>query len=190
MNSSIHDKITNLQNEYYKANSKRSFFKSSQKIDCATSITDSCELTQLFENAIYIIPGTNRIYFDYPFFKTFANPNIFNALVTYIYTLIHQIIHTYSQYEIHVNWNTYSISAHERYKDLYNIFLSRYETGDFNFHTNLTGLYVYFTPTVIQLISKLMTPLIHPSILNKITLYSKTESEQLLSNLINKTQRI
>jgi len=187
MNSSIHDKITHIQEQYYKANNKHTFFKSSQKLDCATSIIDSFDPTQLFENAIYIIPGTNRIYFDYPFFKTFANPSIFESFVKYAYLLIHQCIQTYSHYEIHINWQTYSISAHERYKDLYNVFLSKYETSDFKFHDNLNGLYVYFTPTVIQLISKLMTPLIHPSILNKITLYNKIESDNLLSKVLHKT---
>jgi hypothetical protein len=79
------------------------------------------------------------------------------------------------------------VSAHDRYKDLYRIFLSRYENSGFNFHDNLSRLYVYFTPNVIQLISKIMVPLIHPIVLSKITLYNKTESEQLLQTLLEKT---
>lgn len=186
MNLSFHEKITHLQDQYYKTHFKRTFFKSSQKLDCASTITDSFDLTHLFEHTIYILPGTNRIYFDYPFFKTFANKDIFDSFVTYIYKLIHQSITDYSQYEIHINWQTYSVSAHERYKDLYHIFLAKYENCHFNFHDNLSRLYVYFTPTVIQLISKLTTPLIHPNVLNKITLYNKTESDKLLTKILDK----
>lgn len=187
MNSQFHEKIAQLQTDYYKNNNKNMFFKSSQKLDCAATITGAMDIRSLFENTIYILPNTNRIYFDYPFFKTFATPAIFESLVTYIYELINQTMQVYSQYEIHVNWQSYSVSAHDRYKDLYRIFLARYENSGFNFHDNLSRLCVYFTPNVIQLISKIMVPLIHPIVLSKITLYNKTESEELLQTLLEKT---
>ena len=186
MSLSFQEKIAQLQANYYKSNNKNTFFKSSQKLDCATTITNSFELKQLFEHAIYIIPNTNRIYFNYPFFKTFANPTIFEEFVSYAYQLFNEAICHYSNYEMHVNWNTYSVSAHDRYKELYRIFLERYEQHDCNFHDNLTQLYLYFTPNVIQLISKLMTPLMHPAILNKITLFNKTESEGFVQTLLHK----
>jgi len=138
MNSQFHEKIVQLQTDYYKNNNKNMFFKSSQKLDCAATITGAMDIRSLFEHAIYILPNTNRIYFDYPFFKTFATPAIFESLVTYIYELINQTMQIYSQYEIHVNWQSYSVSAHDRYKDLYRIFLARYENSGFNFHDNLS----------------------------------------------------
>ena len=90
MNSKFHEKIAQLQTDYYKNNNKNMFFKSSQKLDCAATITGAMDIRSLFENTIYILPNTNRIYFDYPFFKTFATPAIFESLVTYIYELINQ----------------------------------------------------------------------------------------------------
>ena len=85
---------------------------------------------------------------------------------------------------MHINWNTYTISAHDRYKELYSLFLNRYDNCDFNFHDNLNNLYVYYTPNVIQVISKLMAPIIHPVVLSKVTLFNKSESEKLLNNLL------
>jgi hypothetical protein len=187
MNSQFHEKIAQLQTDYYKNNNKNMFFKSSQKLECAATITEAMDIHTLFEHSIYILPNTNKIYFDYPFFKTFATPAIFESLVTYMYGLINQTMQVYKQYEIHVNWQSYSVSAHDRYKDLYRIFLARYENSGFNFHDNLSRLCVYFTPTVIHLISKIMIPLIHPIVLSKITLHNKTESEHLIRALLEKT---
>ena len=85
---------------------------------------------------------------------------------------------------MHINWNTYTISAHDRYKELYSLFLNRYDNCDFNFHDNLNKLYVYYTPNVIQVISKLMAPIIHPVVLSKVTLFNKSESAELLNNLL------
>jgi hypothetical protein len=187
MNSSFQRKITNLQSKYYENHNKNRFFKSNQKLECATLVTKSFDVEVLFSNAIYVLPNTNHIYFNYPVFKTFAIPDMFESFVTYVYTLIHDVIDKYSVYEMHVNWNTYSVSAHERYKNLYTMFLARYEASCTNFHDNITSLHVYYTPTIIQVISNLMTPLIHPLILNKIVLHSKSDSDMHINNLLSKT---
>jgi len=188
MNLSFQDKIAKLQEDYYKTNTKHRFFKSRQKLDCATVIYNEFDPILLFNKAVYILPNTNQIYFDYPIFKTFANPNIFEPFVAYIYELIYKLIQQYSQYEMHVNWQTYSVSAHERYKDLYLLFLTKYETTDMNFHDNLSNLYVYYTPTVIHLISNIMTQFLHPVVLGKIILYNKIESEEILPRLLDKNE--
>ena len=184
MNLSFQEKIAQLQNNYYKENTKCVIFKTTQKLDCATTISSEFKIDELFSNTVYILPNTNKLYFDYTFFKTYATPAIFEQLVEYIYDLIKTTIIKYKSYEMHINWNTYSISAHERYKDLYSLFLNKYDNCDFNFHDNLNNLYVYYTPNVIQIISKIMTPIIHPVVLSKVTLYNKTESENLLKCLL------
>ena len=183
MNLNFQERIAQLQSTYYKENKKSVIFKSKQKIDCAASILTSINDNELFSNTIYILPNTNKIYFDYTCFKSYATPEIFKPLIEYIYNLIKLTIEKYKSYELHINWNTYSISAHERYKELYNLFLNN-ENTCFNFQDNLSNLYVYYTPNVIQIISNLMTPIIHPVILSKVTLYNKSESEILLQNLL------
>jgi hypothetical protein len=85
---------------------------------------------------------------------------------------------------LHVNWNTYSISAHERYKGLYILFLDKSQNGTFNYREYLTNIYVYYTPHVIQAISGLMRPIINPLILDKVILINKTDSKEQLDKLL------
>ena len=173
MDNSFQIKLEELQKQYYTCNTKNIIFKSAQKIECANTINTTINKNKLFQNTIYVINNTNKLYFDYPIFKTYASPSIFVELTEYIYLLIKNIIQKFNTYELHINWNTYSISAHERYKDLYTIFLNKYEVDGFNFHDNLNKLYVYFTPNIIQAISGLMRPLIHPVVLTKLYLLIK-----------------
>ena len=100
-------------------------------------VDDKFKKKELFANTIYILSNTNKLYFDYTFFKTYATPPIFHSLVEYIYDLIKQTIQKYNSYEIHINWNTYTISAHDRYKELYTLFLNRYDNFDKNFYTKV-----------------------------------------------------
>lgn len=186
MDNSFQIKLEELQKQYYTCNTKNIIFKSAQKIECANTINTTINKNKLFQNTIYVINNTNKLYFDYPIFKTYASPSIFVELTEYIYLLIKNIIQKFNTYELHINWNTYSISAHERYKDLYTIFLNKYEVDGFNFHDNLNKLYVYFTPNIIQAISGLMRPLIHPVVLNKIILINKMNSPKMINELFHK----
>ncbi len=181
---SFQDKIAQLQQQYYQEHNKNIIFKSKQKTDCATIVSNSFNTTQLFAKTIYIIPNTDKIYFDYILFKSYANPEVFTAFIDYTYNLIHICIQQFKSYSFHINWNTYSISAHERYKGLYQLFLDRYQTGNFNFNEHLTNIYVYYTPNVIHAISGLMRPLLHPDILDKIVLINKGDSEQRVCELL------
>ena len=180
------NKVAQLQEKYYKENGKNRIFKSSQKNECAQIVSSTLDNSVLFANAIFIIPETNKIYFDYVFFKSFANPSIFHEFIDYTYKLINTCIKKYQSYAFHINWNSYTISSHERYKGLYKIFLDKYENNNCTFHEHLTELYVYYTPNVIQAISGLMKPLLHPDVLSKIRLVSKNESEQHIKNLLTK----
>ena len=187
MDTTFDDRILQLKEQYYKDNKKNIFFKSAQKLECANTITNKINNKELFNKTFYSINNTNKLYFDYPFFKTFANPSIFNSMSNFIYKVIEKTINKYEKYELHINWNTYSVSGHERYKELYNIFLKKYEDDNKNFNDNLIHLHVYYTPSIIKIISNLMRPLIHPVILEKITLINKNDSNNLLNNLFNNT---
>tara|TARA_B110000285_G_C15072324_1_gene588687 strand:+ start:202 stop:762 length:561 start_codon:yes stop_codon:yes gene_type:complete len=186
MYNSFQYKLEELQKQYYTDNTKNIIFKSVQKIECANTINTTINKNELFKNTIYVINNTNKLYFDYPIFKTYASPSIFVELTEYIYLLIKNLIQKFNTYELHINWNTYSISAHERYKDLYTIFLNKYQVDGLNFHDNLNKLYVYFTPNIIQAISGLMRPLIHPVVLNKVILIDKMNSPKMINELFVK----
>ena len=49
----------------------------------------------------------------------------------------------------------------------------------------MNKLYVYFTPNIIQAISGLMRPLVHPVVLNKIILINKMNSQKMINELFH-----
>ena len=68
MNVNFQERIAQLQNNYYKDNAKCILFKTNQKIDCANTISNTFEKKELFSNTVFILPNTNKLYFDYTFF--------------------------------------------------------------------------------------------------------------------------
>ena len=57
-------------------------------------------------------------------------------------------------------------------------------TREKNYSYLLTKFYVYYTPNAVSNIIQIVTPFIDPVVRPKFVLYSKTESEQLLKNLL------
>ena len=86
-NNDLLKKIAELQGNYYSDNQKNIFFKKSQKNDCAASISKTLDTQTLLANTIYLINNTNRIYFDYNIFKTYANENNYELIIDRIITL-------------------------------------------------------------------------------------------------------
>ena len=79
--NSIHDKIQQLQEQYYNKNKKNSLFKSSQKLDCAKHITEQIPLNDLLSKTFFLKENTNIVITDYLVFKTYANPNNYQQIV-------------------------------------------------------------------------------------------------------------
>ena len=122
--SILFQKISELQSQYYSGTKKNRFFKTQQKNDCAASIAQQVRLPDLLKHTIYVIQGTNKVYFDYTVFKTYASPSLFEPIIDYFIQLVEYCIATYGCYEMHVNWLSYSISAHERFR-VYIIFINK-----------------------------------------------------------------
>lgn len=183
--SSLQNKITELQNNYYSSHSKKTFFKSSQKNDCASAITQQLDINNLIRHTIYNIPNTNRIFFDYTLFKTFATDRVFEHIIDHLMRITEDCIDKYHSFEMHVNWNTYTISAHERYKNIYTLFTDKCAKSRFNFSDRLSYMHVYYVPSMIDTIAPIIRPFIDPKIISKIKLYSKNDSDQLLTQLFS-----
>ena len=183
--SSLTNKIAQLQNNYYAINNKKTFFKSAQKNDCAASISTHIDFDELIRNTIYNIPQTNRIYFDYTIFKTFATEQCFEWISDRLVQITENCIDTYGSFEMHVNWNTYTISAHERYKRMYPIFSAKCLQSKFQFSEKLTHMHVYNIPSMMESISSIIRPFIDPKIIGKIQMHVKSESEQRISELLH-----
>jgi hypothetical protein len=74
MSNNLLDDLEKYKSSYYSENKKNVFFKKDQKMDMASKIATEFNLDDLIRKTIYIIPGTNQIYFDYNVFKMYAHP--------------------------------------------------------------------------------------------------------------------
>jgi hypothetical protein len=184
------EKISELQNEYYSNNTKNLLFKTKQKQDFANKITNKMGLDEMISNTIYLIPNTNKIYFDYTIFKLYASPENYDYIMSYIVSLFNKNIEKYGKYEPHINLNTFSISALERYRPIIIKFCNDFLKTNKLYTDTLQTLYIYNSPSMIQLLINVMSPYVDGNVLNKMFLINKKDSEKLISELLNNNNTI
>ena len=180
----ISSDIEDFKNRYYLENGKNIIFKKSQKLDCAEKIEEEFNINTLVSHTLKIIPNTNKVYFDYPIFKLFANPNNYDLIFETTIILIEQCISKYGSFECHVNLNGFTVTATERYKTVILMFCNACLKHDTHYTRTLDKLCIYNTPIVIDTLIILFSKLIDPVILSKRKLFNKTESEVLLKDLL------
>jgi hypothetical protein len=77
-------RINELTSQYYSDNKKNMFFKSNQKMECASVVSNQIGINELIQNTIFLIPDTNSVFMDYTVFKTYATPDNYPKIVNYI----------------------------------------------------------------------------------------------------------
>jgi hypothetical protein len=181
----FNEKINKLTTQFYSENKKKILFKSSQKFECAESITNSIGIEELIQRTIFIIPNTNSVFLDYTLFKTYATPDNYYKIITHILSLFKICIQNYGTYDCHVNLDSFTITAAQRYKDIIELFLQNCMTSnsECEYSVQLTTMYIYNTPNTFQNISKILLPLIDPIVKNKIVFYDKATSQKTLPEL-------
>lgn len=182
--SSILENIAKLQEEYYLKNQKNTFFKKHQKTECASLVAANFDTYTLFSKTLFIIPEQRRIYFDYTIFKTYMTPDLFDSFLDYEYNLTHEWVETIKTYELHLNVQSLSISAFERYRGFIEKVLQRYPPVSPT-AIKMSKLYVYYTPSIIEQILNLIAPFIQ-HLREKIVFYSKVDSADCLDKIFQK----
>lgn len=172
--------VSKLQEQYYEHNPKRLLFKSKQKYECAKQVVQNGDVQKLIQHSFFLIPNTNCIFFDYPLFKTFACTDIYDEYTTHSYNVIYDCISRFSTFEMHVNLNSFTISAFERLRKL----MERFFGESPLFSDKLKRVYVYYTPSVIEQIN-IMIRICVGHIFDKIVYFTKVESEQKLNALFS-----
>uniref|UniRef100_A0A6C0ARU4 CRAL-TRIO domain-containing protein n=1 Tax=viral metagenome TaxID=1070528 RepID=A0A6C0ARU4_9ZZZZ len=178
-------KIEKLKAEYYAESTKAMFFKKQQKVDCANMICNGVGLEEMLNHTVFVIPNTNRVYFDYTIFKTYAIPSNYDAIVKRVLDLFQECIVKYGNFEAHVNLNTFTISAFERYKAIIIKFCEECFKNNTHFSVDLVKFCIYNSPNMIDLITTTAKPFIDDTIRQKVILFNKKESEKLISDLLN-----
>lgn len=178
------EEIQKLQEEYYNKNNKNTFFKKSQKMDCANQISNMIDLNYLINMTIQIIPNTNIVFFDYIFFKTYATPENYENVVSGILELFDKCIINSGCFEFHINLKSFTISAAERYRKVIELFCNSCLNRTNNYSEYLSNLVIYNTPNIMDNLYLLFKQFIDPSISDKIKLTYKDESQMKIDSLL------
>jgi len=184
-NNELLAKIEKLKTDYYSKQTKNTFFTSKQKLAVAETVSNSMNLQDLVARSVFVIKDTYKIYVDYTVFKHFANPSNYQYIIDYILTLLTYCIEQNGTFEVHVNLDTFTISACHRYKEVIELYLTECMKKDTELSEKLNKMHIYNIPSVFETIQKLLLPLIHEAVKEKIELHNKTESNLTLPLLFN-----
>lgn len=142
-------------------------------------ISQQIDISLLFNKTLYVL-NKGDIYFDYMMLKTYIHPELFSNFLEYVNKISSEYIEIISQYSLHLNINSLTISAFERYWPLVQQILYNYPvTG-----TKMQKTYIYYTPSIAEQILKIISPYI-TNIKNKLVFYSKTESPEKINELFS-----
>ena len=173
---SIENKITEMQNKYYTINQKSRIFPNQQKFDCASLITQSFNKTTLFSQSVYIVSNTNHIFIDYPKFKTFGCPEIYEEYIAYILQLIDECLAKYTTYEIHVNMQSFTATAAQRYKEMIYILINTCLSQNTGISFKVTAIYLYNAAKMIDAIMHLFSGLVNDDVKYKIHIVNNSST--------------
>jgi len=183
--SNLLEKLENYKNNFYTEHTKNVFLKKKQKMQCAQEISSQFQLEDLLSKTVYCIPNTKKIYIDYTIFKLFAHPNIFQTIIEHTQNILDDCVQKNDGFEAHVNLNTFTISAAERYRSIIQIFYDTALRKNTVYYKKLDKMYVYYTPSTIGDVAKIF---LNPEILPKVKTYSKEESNQKIDELFSSDQ--
>jgi len=177
------NKINELTNQFYSGNKKNIFFKNNQKQECATAITQTIGFEDLIQKTAFIIPGKNCVFLDYTIFKLYAVPEYYEKIVQHILSLFDACIQNYGTFNAHINLNTFTLSAAERYKSIINVFINTCMIANSGYSLKLNTMFIYNTPNTFSNISNILMPLIDKSVKQKLVLFDKNKSVGLIEEL-------
>jgi hypothetical protein len=172
-----------FKSDFLTTEGKYSFFKKSQKLDCAKKMSQTFNLQDMLQKTVFIIPGTNKIMFDYTIFKLYACPDNYNEIVDYIIKLYDCILLQHPTFEANVNLDSFTISAAERYKGVIQIFCNKCMNSQTKYSKLTKQMNIYYTPSMIESIATLLKPFIDKDVGERIMLISKADSPELIKKL-------
>ena len=175
--------IANARTKFYDDHRKNTFFKQSQKFECATQVSQMFNIEVLLAKTAYRIPNTNKIMLEYPLFKTYATPDNYIQIATYITDLFRTTILETGSYEVHVDMNSFSISACERYRPALCIFNDICMADTTPYSTSLVKLVIYNKPSMITQCLNLIRTVADKTAMSKVVLVEKAVSPLMLEEL-------
>jgi hypothetical protein len=177
------DQMEKFKSDFLQCEGKNNFFKKSQKLDCAKKMSQTFNLQDMIQKTVFIIPGTNKITFDYTVFKLYACPDNYNEIIDYIIRLYDCLLLQYSAFEANIILDSFTISAAERYKGVIQLFCSKCMNTQTKYSNLTEKINIYYTPSMMESISTLLKPFIDKELGERIVLFSKAESPERIKQL-------
>ena len=181
--TSLLEKMNEIQDKYYNDKSKKIFFKKSQKMECAKEMCKTLNLNEMIAKTIYVIPDTNGIYMDYTIFKLYANPDNFDAIIQHIINTCRYLVTFYHSFEVFINLDSFTVSAAERYKGMIKKYCDSCLTENTDFAILMVKLNILNTPSVIEMIVNIIKPVIDKGVVEKVSFKKKDESKYLVDTI-------
>ena len=167
MNNNILDKLQNL--------------KKTNKQHFKAIVLNDLELKFLLDQSFLV--KDEKILIKYTIIKNYANEQTFDRIIEHLLIKIRYIIKSYEKFEMHVNLDSYSITSHERIKNIYPRLFRACEDDNILFSEKLVFLNVYNCPIVLRTLNSFFSSFINPIANEKITLYNKIDSKEMLLKL-------
>ena len=164
----ILEKINSLKSDYYTENKKNTFFKNNQKFDCANTIVQQMNKTDLFNGIIRI--DENRLLFNYTMFKTIVHPDIYLDLIYFIFQQNDTILQTHTVYDVIVDFKGLTMTGVERYKGFVTLLSNEGQRNGKNFLQKLGKITIINPPFMVANVGKILLPLMDKSVKEKIVL--------------------
>jgi hypothetical protein len=164
----IMNKIESLKNEYYLENKKNLIFKNNQKFDCANTIVQNINKTELFNSIIKI--NENKLLLNYAMFKTIIHPDIYNDFIYHIFQANEQLLLTYSTYDVLIDCKGLTMTGVERYKGFITTMSLEGQKNKKDFLQKLGQIYIINPPFMIANIGKVLLPLLDKVVKDRIVL--------------------
>jgi hypothetical protein len=180
--------LDKFKEDYYNTNSKNLFFKKSQKNDMAQKVSSSFNLEDLIKRTVFIIPDTHHIIIDYSVFKHYAHEDNYADIINYSKVLMRHSGETHGKFVIHVNIQSLTITSIERHRKFIEVVNDLYLNSNDGISEYFSQLYLYYPPSVMDSIFTIIRPCIDASILNKMSIVSKKDSEQVYPQLLEKAR--
>lgn len=166
--NNILEKINSLKSDYYTENKKNTFFKNGQKFDCANTIVQQMNKTDLFNSIIRI--DENRLLVSYSMFKTIIHPDIYMDLIHFIFQQNDTILQTHAMYDVVVDFKGLTMTGVERYKGFITTLSEEGQRNGKNFLQKMQKITIINPPFMVANIGKILLPLLDKSVKEKIIL--------------------
>jgi len=170
---------------YNESGGKNIFFKKTQKLDIAKTISEKFDLQEIIDKCIYILPTKmNEIYIDYTILKLFIHDDIHEKIIDYLLVLYSECITKYGTFTLNINLDGFTISAAERHKNAVKLFSQKcLNTKEFRYGELNEKIRILNAPSIMDTLVQMFKPFFAKDLVHRIELYKKNESVNIIKQL-------